>query len=526
MKIQPLSAGLLTLSAAGALAMAAEIAVPVAEFGTEKVMSGPIITPTSTDEQYKGVVKIEMDSLTPDYATPWNPGRYQSGIGTGFLIGHNQFMTNAHVVSNAERIYISMYGDSRKIPARVKFIAHDADLALLEVSDFTPFKALKPFEFSEGLPHLEDEVRVIGYPIGGNRLSVTRGVVSRLDFTTYAHPRDKAHLTIQVDAAINPGNSGGPALMDNKVIGVAFQGLNNANNTGYVIPTPVIKHFLKDVEDGVYDGYVDMGFMATMILNPAMRKAFNLPDDEKGVLVGKVMKGASADGILQSGDILMKVNGYTVDSSAMIELDGQKISMKELIERCFKDDKLPLEIIRDGKLMNVDLVMKKSAAQDLLTAEYDKLPRYVVFGGLVLQPLQRNVLTSSQSPSTEIVLELQNFREDGGCVENEDIVIITNVLDDEVNARLGSYADGALVDKINGVKVKGLTHAYQLLYPEKMPEYIVIELKGENRPLIFEGKSMAEANKRIADTYNISKNARLSSEIPGRNQSNPEPKAE
>ncbi len=521
MKMQILSAGCLAALTLGTLAVATETAVPMAEFGVEKVMTGPVITPPATDRQYKGVVKIEMDSLTPDYVTPWNPGRYQSGIGTGFLIGPNQFMTNAHVVSNAERIYISMYGDSRKIPAKVKFIAHDADLALLEAADFTPFKDITPFEFSDGLPRLEDEVRVIGYPIGGNRLSVTRGVVSRLDFTTYAHPRDKEHLTIQVDAAINPGNSGGPALMDNKVIGVAFQGLNNANNTGYVIPTPVIQHFLKDIKDGVYDGYADMGFAATMILNPAMRKAFNLPDDEKGVLVGKVYKGASADGVLQAGDILMKINGYSVDSSAMIELDGQKISMKELIERCFKNEKLPLEIIRKGQTMTVNMVMKKSPAQDLLTAEYDKMPRYVVFGGLVLQPLQRNVLASSQIPTGEIMLEIQRFREDGGCVENEDMVIITKVLDDEVNARLSAVADGAMVEEINGVKVKGLTHAYELLYPEKMPEYVVIKLKGENRPLVFEGSAMAEANKRIAKTYNIMKNARLSSTIPGREQAKP-----
>ena len=262
--------GLCAVLAGAALSHADEPAVSISDFGVDKVMSGPVV---SINDQYKGVVKIEMDSLTPDYATPWNTGRYQGGIGTGFLIGENAFMTNAHVVSNAERIYISMYGDSRKIPARVKFIAHDADLALLEADDPRPFKGIRPFEFSKNLPHLEDEVRVIGYPIGGNRLSVTRGVVSRIDFTTYAHPRNTEHLTIQVDAAINPGNSGGPVLMGNKVIGVAFQGLNNANNTGYVIPTPVIRHFLEDIKDGVYDGYVDMGIQAAPILNPAMCNA-------------------------------------------------------------------------------------------------------------------------------------------------------------------------------------------------------------------------------------------------------------
>lgn len=496
-----------------ALAETNEPAISLSSFGTEKVMSGPAV---SINDQYKGVVKIEVDSLTPDYATPWDTGRYQGGIGTGFLIGENKFMTNAHVTSNAERIYISMYGDSRKIPAKVKFIAHDADLALLEVEDFKPFKDIKPFEFSKNLPHLEDEVRVIGYPIGGDRLSVTRGVVSRLDFTPYAHPRNADHLTIQVDAAINPGNSGGPALMGDKVIGVAFQGMNNANNTGYVIPTPVIRHFLDDIKDGVYDGYVDMGTMAAAIVNPSMRKALGLPDDEKGILIGKVMKGSSADGVLKEGDILMKVDGYDVDSSAMIELDGQKVSMKELIERCFKGDTLPLDIIRDGKPMKTDLVMKPSRSKELLMAEYDKMPRYIVFGGLVFQPIQRNVLSAADISMMDIALDIRDYQEDGGCVELEDMVIITKVLDDEINARLSNSVSNGIVEKINGVKVKGLSHAHELLYPKEMPEYVVIELKNGERPLIFEGKALKEANKRISKTYNIPKNARLDSSIPGR----------
>ena len=138
--------GLCAVLAGTALSHADEPAVSISDFGVDKVMSGPVV---SINDQYKGVVKIEMDSLTPDYATPWNTGRYQGGIGTGFLIGENAFMTNAHVVSNAERIYISMYGDSRKIPARVKFIAHDADLALLEADDPRPFKGIRPFELQQ-----------------------------------------------------------------------------------------------------------------------------------------------------------------------------------------------------------------------------------------------------------------------------------------------------------------------------------------------------------------------------------------
>ena len=68
---------------------------------------------------------------------------------------------------------------------------------------------------------------------GGDNISVTGGVVSRVEPTQYVH--GASHLmAIQIDAAINPGNSGGPALMEDKVVGVAFQNLANAENIGYV----------------------------------------------------------------------------------------------------------------------------------------------------------------------------------------------------------------------------------------------------------------------------------------------------
>jgi S1-C subfamily serine protease len=54
-------------------------------------------------------------------------------------------------------------------------------------------------------------------------MSVTQGIVSRVDFRTYSHSVVDQHLSIQIDAAINPGNSGGPVMQGHKVVGVAFR---------------------------------------------------------------------------------------------------------------------------------------------------------------------------------------------------------------------------------------------------------------------------------------------------------------
>lgn len=71
----------------------------------------------------------------------------------------------------------------------------------------------------------------IHFFVGGDNISVTKGVVSRVEPTQYVHGASQL-LAIQIDAAINPGNSGGPAIMGDKVAGVAFQNLSGAENIG------------------------------------------------------------------------------------------------------------------------------------------------------------------------------------------------------------------------------------------------------------------------------------------------------
>ena len=420
-------------------------------------------------------------------------------------------MTNAHVVANAEKIDISLFADARRIPARVRHVAHDADLALLEIENTEAFAGVPCLEFSEEMPQLEDTVRAIGYPIGGNRLSVTRGIVSRIDTIPYAHPRNIAHLALQVDAAINPGNSGGPVLKDNKVIGVAFQGLLKANSTGYVIPIPVIRHFLQDVADGHYDGYVEMGAQFIPMENKAMRRHFGLPDNGLGCLVADIVKKSACDGPLKPGDVVMAVNGLPVDATAMIELDGVRVRLEELAERSFAGDKVHFTILRDGEIQQTEATLAPLPSIRVLSRRYDEQPRYVVFGGLVFQPLNFNVVQEHQIPSGNIMVELDRFTRGGESAEKEDLVLMTRTLPDEVNARFNNMGRG-LVTKVNGVEVKGLNHLHSLLYPAEgtaRPEYTVIELADAPRPLVIDSAAVDAANQRIAERYNIPVPARL-----------------
>ncbi|MFN6017055.1 MAG: trypsin-like peptidase domain-containing protein [Verrucomicrobiota bacterium] len=452
---------------------------------------------------YRSVLRIEVSTQVPDYQTPWNSGRFGGGIGTGFIIGKNRILTNAHVVSNARRVLITVHGSPVKYPAKVEHIAHDCDLALLSVENFKDFESFPTFAFGD-VPSLESEVRVIGYPIGGDRISVTRGVVSRIDFQTYSHTRADSHLAIQIDAAINPGNSGGPVIQGDKVIGVAFQGLRQADNTGYIIPTPVIKRFLKDIEDGKYDHYVDLGFSEFPLHNPAMRSALGLPDDGIGVLVTRVIATSASDGFLQPGDVVTELDGYKVDSAGMVKIDGETVNLNEISERKFSGDKVAVRFLREGAWNDVEISLKTVPASRMYAIEYEKNPRYIVFGGLVFQPLDTNLFASAKFDDVTVRRLYTDYMPKGLFQKHRDVVILTRVESDPITSQLGDFS-GFAVNKINGVEVNDLKHAYDLLHPEKAPEFHVIELFGADRPVVIPAAKIAEAEARIAKVYGITK---------------------
>ena len=450
---------------------------------------------------YRSVLRIEVATQTPDYETPWNSGRFSGGIGTGFLIGKNRILTNAHVVSNQQRILVTVHGSPEKYPAKVEFIAHDCDLALLSLEDDTDFSDFPIFSIGE-IPVLESQVTVIGYPVGGDRLSVTKGIVSRIDFQPYSHSRADSHLVVQIDAAINPGNSGGPCLQDGKVVGVAFQGLSQADNTGYIIPTPVIKRFLKDISDGSYDHYAELGSSEFPLHNPAMRKALGIPNNGQGVLVTNVVPTSSIDGVLQTGDILLSLDGNPVDSDGQVLVDGEKVNLNEIVERKYAGDKVAIRFLRNGSWNDVEVTLKPLTPSRMYAVQYEKTPRYVVFAGLVFQPLDTNLFATAKFTDVTVRRLYSDYISKGIFQEKKDIVILTRIEADPVTSQMDNFA-GLAVEKINGLPVTSLQQAHDILYAKEQPEFHVIELYGANRPVIIPSAKVEAANKRVQANYGI-----------------------
>ncbi len=467
---------------------------------------------TAAETIYGSVVRIERTAQVYDYQTPWSAGRFGGGSGSGFVVGENRIMTNAHVVSNARQLLIRKHNDPAIYPARILFIAHDSDLALLELEDPAAIEATPPLELGE-VPSLESDVRVIGYPVGGQRLSVTRGVVSRIDFIVYAHSGIDSHLAIQIDAAINPGNSGGPVLQGDRVVGVAFQGMRGATEgTGYIIPTPVVRRFLADVEDGRYNGCVDLGLTTAHTVNPTLRQALGLPDDNRGVVVTHVAAGGSSDGQLEPGDIVLQIDEHPVASDGRILIDGEWVDLSEAVERKLEGDTAQVSGLRHGTPFERTVVLHPFPPKRIYAVEYEARPAYAVFGGLVFQPLSRNLLAAHQLEQLEIRKVLEDFLREDLHVELPEPVVMTQVLADAVNAEF-SGESGLLLSKINGEPVRRMQDLARLLFDPleagTLPEFIVIECLGASRPFVLESREIHETQRRVRETYGLAQDYRI-----------------
>ncbi len=477
-------------------------------FSVASVFSGLVLAFSPAGGQppsaiYRSVLRIEVATQVPDLRSPWNSGHFGGGVGTGFIIGKNRILTNAHVVSHGQRILLSTPDHPRKYQARVAAIAHDCDLALLEMDDFDDFAEFPPFSIG-GIPGLESEVRVLGYPVGGDRISVTRGVVSRIDFQPYAHSNADSHLVIQIDAAINPGNSGGPVVQGDKVVGVAFQALSSADNTGYIIPVPVIERFLRDIADGTYDHYAEFGASDFHLENPAMREALGLPQDDSGVLITNVVPTSTTDGALEAGDVLLAIDGRPVDSTGMVVIDEETVSFHEIIERKLTGEKIRLRFLRKGEMCEAEVTLKPLHPARMYAFDYESRPRYIVFAGLVFQPLDTNLYLGARLSDVNVRRLYADYSGKGLFRERKDIVVLSRVESDPVTSQLKGFA-GKAVDKINGVAVKSLRHAHELLYPENPPEFHLIELFGAPRPVVIPAAEVEGANQRVSRNGGISR---------------------
>ncbi|MEE9350842.1 MAG: serine protease, partial [Thiotrichaceae bacterium] len=448
----------------------------LADESAKKSTPSTVEKETVNQEDIKdAVVKIIVVSHVIDKKEPWNSSIERSS-GSGFIIDGDRILTNAHVVSNATFIEVQKQAETKRYEAKTVSISHEADLAIITLKEKSAtFFKTKKLTFG-GLPELQKEVSTFGYPTGGSGLSVTKGVVSRIERSSYVH-KGKSFISVQIDAAINPGNSGGPVLSNGKVVGVVMQSRTLSQSIGYMIPVPVISHFLDDIEDGDYDGYPSLGIDVEKIESPAIRDLYGLKDEQSGVLVTLVYPGTPSTEVLRKNDIITTIDGHSISNNAKTELRHKElINFNHYVDMHQLGDEIKLTIIREGKAQ--DVTVKLSETDDALrlvgAKQFERPPSYFVYGGFVFMPLTSDYISASNgrysSGLDENITVLKQF---WPTKERTQAVILTNVLPDDSNKGFHNIGN-MLVDKLNGEKFKDFNVFYNMLMKGDS-EFVVLE---------------------------------------------------
>jgi len=462
-------------------------------------------------EPERSVIQILTYRQEPDWSAPWRFDPVQRAGGSGFVIRGKRIMTNAHVVSWCRQIIVRKYQDAKPYLAQVEFVGHDCDLAILTVEDESFFDQLPALDFGD-MPKVRSTVVTYGYPAGGEEISYTRGVVSRIEMSPYSHIGNRRLLSVQTDAAINPGNSGGPVIQDDRVVGVAFQGIAGLENTGFFIPPPVIQRFLKDTEDKHYDGVPLAGVHLVPLQNPAYRARLQLPDNNLGARVDYLRPQASARDVLQPDDVVLQIGEFPLASDGTILYQGNRVFCALGFQFGQSGDSVPVKIWRAGKEQTVNVKVTATTVDRPEGNQFDVKPRYFVFGGLVFTPLSRDYLSaasreSSEASGTDLTYELFYRSRETPQEVREEPVVLSTVLADAVNANF-RVRSRVLVDRINGVRIEKMADAIRA-FETSTNTYDVIEFIKSRQFECLDHAEALRANDKILKTYGVPRDRQL-----------------
>lgn len=446
------------------------------------------------------VVKVFAAKQSFNFIEPWKNNSILRSFATGFMVGNNRILTNAHAVSNAPYIQIRFGNNPKKYDVELEYISDDYDLALLKFTDESDIPKVKPLKLSESLK-LKEKVIVYGYPMGGDKLSITEGIVSRIQLHKYAFSQKK-YTTIQTDAAINPGNSGGPVLLDGKVIGVAFQGVTMANNIGYMIPTHIVKHFLHDIKDKHYDGIPTLGIKWLPLESRIHRNMLKMKPDETGILIKKVNEFAPISKVLKKNDVILAIEDYPIGIDGSIGFNNNaRIGFSYILEKKTFGENIKIKFLRDGKRLTKTIRLEKPTKNAVVDVyKSNTPPSYFITSGFVFEKLSINYINQFTRiyRNRYTPYDLINLIDDHQQGIDE-IIFIVSVLPDISNEGFQELRNIA-IKQVNGEKVINFKDFIQKI---KSQRYAVLTDLKDNQ-IVIDNILSKSSDEKIQKIYNIS----------------------
>lgn len=275
------------------------------------------------------------------FGEQYNQRMLEDSLGSGVIVRKSGLIvTNAHVVEQAEAIQVVLH-NGRQLDAELVLKDKPSDLALLRAKNE---KTLPTADLAAG-GELEvgDLVLAIGNPFGVGQ-SVTSGIVSALARSSLNI--NDYNFFIQTDAAINPGNSGGPLVnLDGEVVGIntaIYSRSGGSMGIGFAVPSEMVATVIAAAERGqVNERGVVRPWLGISLqeMSPELAENFGL-DRPRGALVTDIHTASPArDAGLDTGDIIVGVEGVTVGSPAEAKFRFATVPIGEQASLTILDDR-------------------------------------------------------------------------------------------------------------------------------------------------------------------------------------------
>jgi S1-C subfamily serine protease len=493
------------------LALAACVAAPLAAHAAQSARAGATpagdadssLSPEARKVQ-NSVVKVFTTVRYPDPYRPWSKQAPSDITGSGVVVEGNRILTNAHVVLYASQVQVQGNQAGDKLVAHVVAISPDMDLALLQLDDGSFFKDHAPLARARGLPPVKENVLVYGFPTGGETLSITKGIVSRIEFTAYSP--STSGLRMQIDAAINPGNSGGPAVVGTQMTGLAFSRAGgDTQNIGYIIPNDEIELFLKDIADGRNDGKPALRESLQNLENLALRSFLKLDRSVHGVIVSGTGQVAGKSS-LRKWDVITQVGDTPIDDQGMVSLPPDlHVRFQYLVQKVAHDGLVPLTVMRAGKVekLQAQVGTRFPLLVPDLAGDY---PPYFIYGPVVFSKAtaqymagfsnNANVLVGLSYIGSRLATDRGRLADD---VHSELVVISSPFFPDPLARGYDNH--GAYVVKaVNGTRIGSLRQLVEVLRDLK-DEFVVIDFDhvGADSLVLPRAETVAATERILAD---------------------------
>jgi len=449
------------------------------------------------------VVKVFSTLRGPDLYKPWTKESPAEVSGTGVVIEGKRILTNAHMVQHASQVQIQANLAGDKIYATVVAVDPDIDLAVLKLDDETFFNIHPALPRAKTLPGVKDVVLAYGYPEGGNSLSITKGIISRVEFTYFRYPA--SGLRIQIDAAINPGNSGGPAIVGDKMIGLTFSRLTEADNIGYIIPSEEIELFLQGVAGGHYEGKPAMYDEYQTLENPALRNFLKLDPAVHGMVVTRPYLTDSSYP-LKTWDVITKIGDFPVDDEGMIKVgDELKLHFTYEVQKLVKNGSVPLTIVRQGRERQVAEPVSPDYPR-LIPSLGNGYPAYFIYGPLVFTDATEEYLggLARTKYGSSIMSRLSGSGNplvtrigDRPQFPGERLVVVASPFFPHKLAQGYSNPMMGVIKSINNIPIKNLAQLVEVLR-DCRDKFVAVDFAGRfNETMVFPRAEMVAATDEI-----------------------------